>query len=297
MAVSRWDRKRLLVGLAFVSPWLVGFAWFMAYPILSSLHLSFCDFSVLRPPRWVGLANYREAFSEDEYFWTAVGNTLYMFAELPLAMVLGVTAAVLLNRAWRSIPFFRALYYLPYMLPTVTVALMWLWILNPRFGLLNGILASLGIEGPGWLSSKEWSKPAFILMDLWGVGGGAVIYLAALQGVPQELYESAQLDGAGPVARFRHVTVPMLSPTVFFMLVTGVIGIFQYFTQTYVTTRGGPENSTLFYGLYVYMNAFEHFRMGYACALAWLLFVVALIATWLIFRTSVRWVYYEAEAA
>jgi multiple sugar transport system permease protein len=168
-------------------------------------------------------------------------------------------------------------------------------VLNADQGLVNSILGALHLPAPSWLKDAHWAKPGFILMDLWAVGGSTLIYLAALQNVPQHLHEAAELDGAGPWARFRHVTLPALSPTVFFLVITGMIWILQYFTQAFVMTKGKPENSTLFYGLYVFQNAFEYFRMGYACALAWLLFIVALLATWVVFRTSARWVYYEAE--
>jgi multiple sugar transport system permease protein len=188
---------------------------------------------------------------------------------------------------------FRTIFYLPVLVPTVASALLWLWLLNPQYGLTNLALEKIGLDRIGWLAEPRWSKPSFILMDLWGVGGGMVIYLAALQGVPEHLYEAALLDGAGSWSRFRHVTLPMISPVVFFSVIMGVIGTFQYFTQTFVMTRGGPELSTLFYALYLFQNAFEYFRMGSACAMAWLLFGVTLIATLLVFRSSARWVYYE----
>jgi multiple sugar transport system permease protein len=272
----------------------VGLALFRAYPLLASFYYSLTEYSVLRPPRWVGLANYTYLLSEDEYFWRfAVSNTLFMFLELPLAILLGVGMAMLLNRRMRGIGLFRAVFYLPSLVPTVAVALLWLWLLNPQYGLANAALEGLGLPGLGWLAEPRWSKPSFILMDLWGVGGGMVIYLAALQGVPEHLYEAALLDGASPWARFRHVTLPMISPVIFFNVIVGVIGTFQYFTQTFVLTRGGPELSTLFYALYLFQNAFEFFRMGTACAMAWLLFGVSLVATLILFRSSARWVYYE----
>jgi len=293
--MSRADRRRLMQGLLFVCPWLLGFVGLQLYPMLLSLYLSLCRYNTLTPPRFVGLDNYRTMLLADEYVWTSISNTLFMMLELPASVVLGIGTALLLNRAARAIGLFRTLYYLPYVLPSVSTGLLWLWVLNSDQGLVNALLGLLHIPGPSWLKDAQWAKPGFMLMDLWGVGGSTLIYLAALQGVPQHLHEAAELDGAGPWARFRHVTLPAVSPTIFFLVVTGALGVLQYFAQTFVMTKGQPENSTLFFGLYLFQNAFEYFRMGYACAMAWLLFLVALLATYLIFRTSARWVYYEAE--
>jgi multiple sugar transport system permease protein len=292
--MTRAERRRLLAGLLFLSPWLAGLLLFTAYPLAASFYYSLTDYPVLRPPRWVGLANYLYLLREDEYFWRyAVYNTLYMFLELPLAISLGVGLALLLNQRLRGMAFFRTLFYLPALVPAVASALLWLWLLNPQYGLVNLGLERLHLPGLSWLTEPRWSKPAFILMDLWGVGGGMVIYLAALQGVPEHLYEAAMLDGASGWHRFRHVTLPMISPVIFFSVIMGLIGTFQYFTQTFIMTNGGPELSTLFYALYLFRNAFEYFRMGTACAMAWLLFLVTLIATLIVFRSSARWVYYE----
>jgi multiple sugar transport system permease protein len=286
--------RRLITGLLFVSPWLVGFVVFTFYPIAASFYYSLCDYRVLSPPRFVGLANY-SMLARDQYFWRSLLNTAFMFIELPIAVALGIGVAMLLNQAVRGLPFFRTVFYLPAIVPTVAVSMLWLWIFNPDLGLANAGLERLGLPRLGWLVDPATAKPAFILMDLWGVGGGMIIYLAALQGVPQHLHEAAALDGAGPLQRVRHVTLPAISPVIFFMVVTGMIGLFQYFTQAWIMTnpRGGPENSTLFYALYLFQNAFEYFKMGYACAMGWILFVLSLIATILVFRTSARWVYYE----
>lgn len=292
--MSRAERARLFTGLLFLSPWLIGLAVFTAYPIAASFSYSLTDFPVLRPPRWVGFANYAYLLTGDEYFWRfAVFNTLYMFLELPLSIVLGVGLALLLNQRLPGMALFRTIFYLPVLVPTVAVALLWLWLLNPQYGLANQALQHVGLSPLGWLADPRWSRPAFIVMDLWGVGGGMVIYLAALQGVPEHLYEAAVLDGANAWQKLRHVTLPMISPVIFFSVIMGVIGTFQYFTQTFIMTRGGPELSTLFYALYLFQNAFEFFRMGSACAMAWLLFGITLVATLIVFRTSARWVYYE----
>ena len=224
-----------------------------------------------------------------------------MFLELPIALVLAVGIALLLNQKLKGIAFFRTVFYLPSVVPTVASAILWLWLLNPEYGLVNRGLGAVGIEGPGWLQDPAWSKPGFIVMNLWMVSGNIIIYLAALQGVPQHLYEAAELDGASPWGRTWHVTLPAISPVIFFNLVLGVINTFQYFTQPFMMTGGpgtppgGPANSTLLYPLYLFQNAFAFFRMGYASAMAWILFLLTVIATLVVFKTSARWVYYEGE--
>jgi multiple sugar transport system permease protein len=284
-------------GLLFVAPWLLGFLIFTLYPIVASLSLSFTDYRVLAPPRWVGWANYAALLGDRDYFWPSLGNTVFLFLELPLALTLGLVIALLLDQKLRGIGVYRTVYFLPSIVPVVATSMLWLWLLNPEYGLINAALRSLHLSGLPWLASPAWAKPALILMDLWGVGGGMVIYLAALQSVPVQLYEAAALDGANLLQRTWHVTLPAISPVLFFSLIMGVIGTFQYFTQTFVMTRGGPDNSTLFYALYLYQNAFEYFRMGTACAMAWILFLVTLVATLLVFKSSARWVYYEGERA
>lgn len=289
------NRREQRLGWLFVAPWIVGFLTFTLYPLLASLYLSFTDYRVLTPPIWVGLRNYRELLADREMFWPSLGNTAFLFLELPLALLLGLAIALLLNLKLRGTAVYRMLCYLPSVVPTVAVAMLWLWLLNPEFGLVNAGLRALGLPAPSWLSSPEYAKPAIILMDLWGVGGAIVLYLAALQGVPVSLQEAAALDGAGPLKRLVHVTLPAISPVIFFNLIMGVVGTFQYFTQTWVMTRGGPDNATLFYALHLYRNAFEYFKMGTACAMAWILFALTLAATLLVFKTSARWVYYEGD--
>lgn len=285
-------------GLAFVSPWLLGFLVLTLYPILATLYFSFTEYRVLTPPRWVGLRNYQDLFTDHDYFLPSLYNTIFMFLELPVATLLSVGIAILLNQKLRGMAFFRTLFYLPSVVPTVASAILWLWLLNPEYGLVNRTLDLLRLPRSEWLQSPLWSKPAFIVMDLWMVGGGIVIYLAALQGVPQHLQEAAELDGASAWKRMWSVTIPAISPVIFYNLVLGVIGTFQYFTPAFLMTGnppGGPANSTLFYGLYLFQNAFAYFRMGYACAMAWVLFVLTLLASWVVFRSSARWVYYEGE--
>jgi multiple sugar transport system permease protein len=293
------ERKNLILGLWFISPWLLGFSILTLYPILSSLYYSFCEYRVLTPPHWVGIRNYVELFSDKDYFLPSLANTAFLFIELPISIALSVGIALLLNQKIKGMSIFRTLIYLPSVVPTVASAVLWLWLLNPEYGLVNKTLQLLHLPTSEWLQSPVWSKPAFIVMDLWTIGGGMVIYLAALQGVPTPLYEAAELDGAGPWRRTWNITLPSISPVIFFNLILGVIGTFQYFTQTFLMTGtppGGPANSTLFYALYLFQNAFAYFRMGYACAMAWVLFILTLLATLVIFKTSARWVYYEGES-
>ncbi|NLH99557.1 MAG: sugar ABC transporter permease [Chthonomonadales bacterium] len=292
-------RRDLRNGLLFAAPWLIGFTVFIAYPIAASLYFSFCEYDAIRGPKWVGLDNYRTMLLEDDLFWKSLWNTLDMVAfGLPVGLVASLGIALLLNQRLRGMAFYRTLYYLPSITPIVATSILWLWLLNPQIGLINVLLQKLGVANvPGWLTDPAWSKPALILMGLWGAGGGMVIYLAALQDVPEALMEAALLDGAGALQRFRHVTLPMLSPVILFNLVMGLIGSFQYFTQAYVMTGGGPQDSTVFYALHLFNRAFLDFRMGYASAMAWALFLITLACTALVLRSSARWVYYAGEGA
>ncbi|NUQ69929.1 MAG: sugar ABC transporter permease [Chthonomonadales bacterium] len=292
-------RRDFRTGLLFAMPWIIGFTVFVAYPIGASLYYSLCEFDGIRTPKWIGLANYRTMLLEDELFWRSLANTLYMVViGLPIGMIVSLVIALLLNQRIRGMTFYRTLFYLPSITPIVATSILWLWLFNPQIGLINILLASIGVrDAPGWLTDPTWSKSALIIMGLWGAGGSMVIYLAALQDVPQALVEAAHLDGAGPIQAFRHVTVPMLSPVILFNLVMGLIGSFQYFTQAYVMTAGGPQDSTMFYALHLFNRAFLDFRMGYASAMAWALFIVTLACTAIVLRSSARWVYYAGEEA
>ncbi|HHY97717.1 MAG TPA: sugar ABC transporter permease [Firmicutes bacterium] len=302
----RGQRARNLAnGLLFISPWIIGFLIFTIYPIAASFYYSFTEFNILQPPDWVGLAGYKALVFEDPLFWISIKNTLFMLVfGLPPSLLLALFLAVLLNQNVKGKAFFRTVFYLPSILPAVATAMLWMWIFNPQYGLINVLLKILfGIEGPGWLVDARWSKPAFVVMGLWGVGGSMVIFLAGLQSIPQQLYEAAEIDGANAWNQFWNITFPMLSPTVFFNLIMGTIGMFQYFTAPYIMTRGvgsnvppgSPLNSTLFYALYLFQNAFAYFKMGYASAMAWILFLLIVLATIFIFRSSARWVYYEGR--
>jgi len=291
-----------LQGYLFVSPWLLGFVLLTAGPMLMSLYLGFTSWSMLSPPSWVGLENYQRIFSEDPLVPVSLLNTAYYVAfSVPLGIVLSLILALLLNQALRGISLFRTIFFLPSITNMVAVSVLWVWIFNPEYGLLNTLLQKLGLIGPLWLQSETWAKPALIIMSLWGIGGTMIIFLAALQGIPQELYEAAALDGAGTIRSFFHITLPMISPAMFFNVLIGIIGSFQVFTQAFVMTgsatpgsEGGPNNATLFFVLYLYKKAFQEFKMGYASALAWILFFIILVFTVLQVRLSKRWVYYEA---
>ena len=290
----RLIKRETLEFYCFVSPWIIGFTVFGIFPVLFSLYLSFCHYDILTPAQWCGLENYREVFT-DELFYTSLWNTVYFAAlAVPLGIGGSLTLALLLNTGIRAKNFYRAAFYIPSVAAGVGVALLWKWLFNPEFGLINEALRGVGISNPpGWLMSEIWSKPAFVLMGFWGIGGGAIIFLAGLQGIPQSLYEAARIDGASKWREFLHVTIPMLSPVIFFQLIMGVIGTFQVFVSAYVMTQGGPGHSTLFYVLYLFNKAFKFYQMGYGASMAWILFVIIVILTFLQFLGARRWVHYE----
>src|SRR5579862_2651900 len=285
--------RRDLTGLAFISPWLIGFLVFTAWPFLRSIQLSFTRYDILRPPKWVGLANYQSLLVNDEAFRNATWVTLkFAVVFVPLAIVAGVALALLLNSNIKGIAIYRTVFFLPSIIPTVATTAIFLWILNPQIGLVNGLLAKLGIEGPAWLDDPKWALWSLMFMGLWGVGNSMVIYLAGLKDIPTYLYEAAIVDGAPPIQRLLKITLPMLTPVIFFNLVMGVIGTLQYFTQAYIMTQGGPGDSTRFYALYLFDRAWRYSDMGYASAMAWLLFLAIVTLTFALFRTQKRWVHY-----
>jgi multiple sugar transport system permease protein len=294
MAGSRLARREAIEGYLCISPWIIGFVLFSGGPILASAGISLTDWNLLGSAEYVGLENYRALYL-DPLFWTAIRVTLiYTAANIPLTIALGFALAVLLNQNVRLIAVWRTIFYLPAVVSGVAVALLWLWVFNPELGLANRFLGLFGIEPLGWYLSTRWALPMLIIMSLWNVGGGMVIYLAGLQGIPTELYEAAQIDGANAVRRFIAVTIPMMTPVLFFQVIIGIINSLQVFTNAYVITQGGPANATLVYVLYLYLNAFSYFKMGYAAALAWILFLMILALTGVVFWSSSRWVYYEA---
>ena len=305
---AAWRRRGIV--LAFMSPWLVGFSVFFGYPLVMSAYLSFTHYDLLSPPRWVGLDNYRFMFETDQQVWPAVKNTLWFIAiAVPLQVVFALGIAIMLSRARRGVGVFRTVFYLPALAPPVAATLGFVYLLNPATGPVNTILGKFGIQGPLWFDSPEWSKPSLTLLAIWGVGNTMIIFLAAVIDVPKHLYESAELDGAGPLSRLRFVTLPTISPVILFAVVIGVIDSLQYFTQAYVaasvaggsatysaeaaSTLGYPEDSTLFYPVLLYQHGFRYFNMGYASAMAMLLLAVAFAVTFVIVQNSRRFVHYQ----
>lgn len=287
-------QREAAFGLLFILPWIIGFVVFTAGPMLASLVLSFTDWSIFGTPHWIGLSNYRELL-KDHFFWTALRVTLvFAIVSVPLDIIGSLTLALLLDRPFRGRGFFRALFYLPELVPAVATSILWLWVYNTNFGILNYLFGRVGLPAVPWLQDPRWVIPSFVILSLWTIGGSRmIIFLAGLEGVPRDLLDAAQLDGAGWFARFWRVTVPMLSPVIFFNLLLTTIGAFQVFTSAYVMTGGGPASSSLFYVLYLYQNAFQYMKMGYAAALAWILFAILLVFTALQFRVMRNWVYYE----
>jgi multiple sugar transport system permease protein len=294
---SRRSRRRIqenITGYLFFSPWLIGLLLFNVIPIILALYYSFTAYTVLQPPRWIGLGNYEEMFVVDELFWKALYNTTYYaLFSVPISLFFAIFLAVFLNMKVPAQSFFRATFFLPSIVPAVAASVVWAWMLHPEYGLINDLLGRVGLPGPPWLTSEVWSKPAFILMSLWGIGPTTIIFLAGLQDIPQHLYEAAEIDGANGWQRLWNVTLPLLTPTIFFNLVIGLIGAFQVFTQAFIISEGGPLWSTLFYVLYLYNQGFQYFNMGYASAMAIVLFAIILLLTAIVQLTSRRWVYYE----
>lgn len=283
-------------GWLFASPWLLGFLLFTVGPMIASAFFAFTEYDVLTQPKWVGWANFDKALTNDPKVGQALKVTsIYAVVSVPLQILLGLCVALLLNTRIRGLQFYRTVYYLPSVLSGVAVALLWRWIYAPNFGLINSFLARFDIVGPGWLGDKDWALTSMIGMSLWHVGGGIVIYLAGLQGVPSELYEAVRVDGAGRGAAFWHITLPMITPVLFYNLVIGIITALQIFTQALIMTNGGPHEATLFIVLYLYRNAFQFFKMGYASVLAWILFAYILVLTLLVYRSSGFWVFYAGE--
>jgi multiple sugar transport system permease protein len=291
---SRNDRKALRTGLLFISPWIVGFLAFRLYPFFASLYYSFTFYPVLQSPKWVGLDNFRDLLDDPRFLTGLYNSTYYSLFAVPLGAVVGILLAMLLNMKVRGLSIFRTIFFLPSITPVVATAIVWLWMFNPRNGIVNFVLEVVGVRGPGWLGSPEWAKPALILMSLWSLGGAVVIYLAALQSVPRELLEASELDGANGRQRIWYVTLPMISPVILFNVITGLIGAFQYFTEVHVMTGGSgrPADATLMLSIYLWQTAFQFFKMGYASAQAWVLFLIVIAFTAILFRISGRLVYY-----
>ena len=290
---SAMARREAVMGFVFISPWLLGFVVFLVGPILASLYLSFTQYKPGLTPVWIGLANYTRMFGDDLFYHSLQVTSIYTLFSVPVSLVTALMLAVLLNQQVPGQRLFRTIFYLPSLISGVAVAIVFAWIFNARYGIVNYLLGLVGIAGPNWLGDPDYTLSAFVLMSLWGVGGTTVIFIAALQGVPAALYEAAELDGANTAQRFWFVTIPLISPVILFALVTGVIATFQTFAVSYILTGGGPSNASLFYLLYLYKNAFSWFEMGYASALAWVLTFIILVCTAILLRSSEMWVHYE----
>jgi multiple sugar transport system permease protein len=281
--------------LLFIAPWLIGFLVFTVYPICASAYYSLTRYDVIRPPRFIGLENYVELMTRDRTMRIVTVNSLWWIAiAVPLGVVSPFLLANLLNKEFAGRSFFRAVFFMPSVIPVIASALTWQWLLNTNYGLINGFLMGNGLTRIPFLSSPELAKPTLAVIEAWAKGGSMVIFLAALQDVPRSLYEAAVVDGANAWHRFWYVTVPMCTPAMLFLLITGIIGGLQYFGLPWLLTGGGPNEATEFYSIYLYRNAFLYSKMGYASALAWILFILALTAALLVFRISGRWVYYRA---
>jgi multiple sugar transport system permease protein len=290
---SKSARREAIEGYLFILPWAIGYLLFRLGPLLASLYLSLTHYGGSGSPTWVGLENFRYMLLEDPRFRDSLRATFaFVVGFLPLSLVLGMAVALLMNQKLRGMTIFRTIYYLPAVTSGVAVAMLWQFVFHKQFGVLNAVLHLFGIPRIGWLVDQNWVMVAFVIMALWGIGGTMIIYLAGLQSIPTELYESAQIDGAHQGQQFLHITLPMVTPTIFFSLVTGLIGAFQIFENAYIMTSGGPNYATYFFALNIYFTSFRSLNFGYASTMAWILFLIIVTLTIFIFRTSSRWVFY-----
>lgn len=282
-------------GYILLTPWLLGLVIFWIGPILASAYFSVMEYDIVSPPTFIGIENYVRAFTADKQFWPSLWRTLYFsIAVVPLELIGALCLAILLNQRIRGTNIFRTVFFLPHLTPAVALAVLWIWLFHPTVGPINAIIESFGLVGPGWLQAKQWALPALIIISLWASVGGntMLIFLAGLQGVPPELYEAAEIDGASGWSKFRNVTLPLISPTMLFNLILGIIGALKVFTLAFVATNGGPSYATWFYALHIYRQSFEYFRMGYGAALAWIFVIILLVFTYTQLVASRRWVYY-----
>jgi multiple sugar transport system permease protein len=293
-------RRKALEGYLYISPFLLGFLIFTAYPLITSFYLSFTSYNILSAPQFIGLENYSRAFSGDPQFWASLSRTgRYALMVVPLGIICSLLAAMLLNQGFTGTAFFRTLFFLPSITPIIASVLIWLWLLQPSIGVVNYLLSLVGIPGPPWVQSTTWAVPSLVILSLWNTAGGSrmIVFLAGLQGVPQELYEASHIDGASAWQRFWNVTVPMISPTIFFNLVISVIGALSVFSVAYIGTQGGPAYATYFYVYHLYISAFQFNLMGYASALAWIFLLIVLALTVVQFTMQKRWVFYAGDEA
>jgi len=291
-------RRKAIEGYLYISPFLIGFLVFTAYPLLASFYLSFTSYNIISAPTFIGLENYQRAFTQDGQFWSSLSRTgRYALLVVPLGITCSLLAAMLLNQGFKGTAFFRTIFFLPSITPIIASVLIWLWLLQPSIGVVNYLLSLIGVPGPPWVQSTTWAVPSLVILSLWNTAGGSrmIVFLAGLQGVPQELYEACHIDGASAWQRFWNVTIPMISPTIFFNLIVSVIGALSVFSVAYIGTQGGPAYATYFYVYHLYLSAFQYNLMGYASAMAWIFLVIVLALTVVQFTLQKRWVYYAGE--
>lgn len=291
------EKRELIYGLLFTAPAVLGFAIFTLGPMMASLILSFTDYAIVNKVKFIGIDNFIRLFNgTDPFFFKSLGvTTYYVLLSVPLGIIFAFFLALLLNQEIKGLAFFRTVFYLPSIVPVVASSMIWLWLLNPDLGLVNNVLRSLHLPTSQWIFSETAVIPSLVLMSLWTTGGTMVIFLAGLQDIPTQLYEAIDVDGGSKIHKLVYITIPLMTPTIFFNLVMGFIGGFQVFSQAFIMTQGGPNNASLFYVFYLYREAFTFSRMGSACAIAWILFIIITIFTIIIFKTSKSWVYYEGE--
>ncbi len=291
--VPAWRKKEIIAGYLFAAPWIIGFLSFTLYPMIMSIIYSLSDYNILESPKFVGFKNYQNIF-QDQLFYTSLGNTVYyVIVGVPLGILVGLLIALLLNKDVKGVAGFRTMFYMPSIVPLVANTILWVWMFNPDYGLLTNVVRFFGMKPPGWLSDPAVAKNSLILMSLWSAGSGMIIYLAGLKNIPTVYYEAAEVDGANAFRKFFTITLPLLSPTLFYQLIMGLIGGFQIFTQAFIMTAGGPNDATLFYVFYLFNNAFKFWKMGYSAALAWILFIIIFALTAVNFIVSKYWVNYD----
>lgn len=297
------DKGQKKLAAMFITPWVIGFILFSLYPIIATCYYSFTEYNLFDPPKWIGLENYRALFQSKEFYVSLYNTIYYVVFGVGLQLFLSLITALLLNMNVKGRPIYRTVYYLPSVMPPVASALLWVWLLNPKYGIVNAILGFFHLPQPLWLVSAEWAKPAVILMSLWGIGSTMVIFLAGLGNIPTVYYEAVEIDGGGMWQKFKNVTWPLLTPITLFQLISGIIGGFNVFTQSFIINSagggkgslGGIKNSLLFYAVNIYQEAFSYLKFGYASALAWVMFILILVLTIVILKTSKKWVYSEGE--
>lgn len=293
---SKLVRQEIRAFYLFLSPWIIGMILFTGGPLIASFSLSFTSYDIVKPPVWCGFLNYREILSDKIFIQSLKVTLKYVVGAVPLNVIGALILATILNQKVYGLSIWRTIYYLPVVTTGVAVSLLWSWVLNPEFGIVNTLLQKIfGIRGPEWFYSERWAIPSFILMSIWGVGGPMLIYLGGMQGIPTQLYEAAEIDGASWWQSYIHITLPLITPVIFYNLVTSMIGTFQVFIPAFIITQGGPNYASYFYVLNLFKHAFQYYHMGYASALAWILFIIVLILTIIAFRIANYWVYYEEK--